>query len=137
MLLHPSKVLIGIACIDDEHIVIVGILVDEHVINRAAVLIAHDGITAPAGSHGSHIVGDELLDIVICAAADDIDLAHMGYVKKPCALAHRLALFENAGFILNGQCPSAEIDHLAAERDMTLKQRSLFKLIKIFHLYTS
>ena len=137
MLLHPGKVLIGVACVDDEHIVVVGVLVDKNVIDCAAVLVAEHGIAAPAGSHGGDVVGDELLNVVVSAAADDVYLAHVGNIEQTCTLAHGLALFKNTACVLNGQRPAAEVHHLAAEVDMPLIQRSLFKIIQAIHMDSS
>ena len=81
---------------------------------------------------------DELRDVIRGDAVDegdrvaplDPDLAHVRHVEQAGSGSGRHVLFDDAGFVLNGHLPSAEVDHLPAESFMHFVQRSFLKVFR-------
>ena len=107
LLLHPRHVLVDIGGVDDEEEVVVGHLIDEEVIDGAAVGIAHHAIIDL--SHGciSHVVGEDVLNVALGIGSCDTHFAHVADIKDTTMLAHRVVLVGDVR-VLNGHDESAE-----------------------------
>ena len=128
MRLKPLKILIRVARVDHDEVFRIAVFVNEHIVHRAAILIAEHGISAAAGRHSSDVVGEHGLQIGKRIFAAHKQLTHVGNIEQAAAFPHGFVFFQD-GRILHRQRPAAEIDHLAAQGDVNIIQGCFFQRI--------
>src|SRR5579885_1030339 len=109
------EILFLIAGVDAEEEVIVRDLVDEDVVDEAAVLVEKAGVVGLAGFELVDCVGGEEIGEARGVRAADLDFAHVADVEYANAGADGVVLLDDAG-VLHGHIPAAEIDHSGAQR---------------------
>src|SRR5579883_40610 len=109
------EVLVLIAGVDAEEEVIAGDLVDEDVVDEAAVLVEEAGVVGLSGFELVDRVGGEEIGEARGFRAADLDFAHVADVEYANAGADGVVLLDDAG-VLHGHIPAAEIDHSGAQR---------------------
>lgn len=80
---NPLKILEDIGGIDDEEEVIGVALIDDEVIDDAAILVAHQGVEGFAVVDTADIIGEEDIEEGGGLRAFDSDFAHVADVEKP------------------------------------------------------
>ena len=123
MLGHPGKILVLVGCIHHYKIVIVMHFVDDQVIHRTAIFIAHGAVAGLPVLHDRIIIGQEMIQIRNCVRSLHQDLAHMGDVEKSAACPYSHMFLDHSGLILDRQNVSAELHHLAPALHMLVIQR--------------
>lgn len=126
MFFHPGEVFVLVGGIDDEEIIVVGVFVDDEVVDAAAVVIAHNGVARLAVNHVAEFVGEDLFEVCQSVWPFEGDLAHMADIEKPGLFTHSHVLSDDAGFVLNWHGITAEWDHFPTGSDVGIIQRCFF-----------
>ena len=94
MIAHPREVLIGVSSIDYHEVVVLGLHVYNEVVDCAAVLIAHRGISRESRLKVCVIVGQEQIEEVLCLLTLNEYFAHVGNIEQSalCSDRHVLCL---------------------------------------------
>src|SRR5258708_21974854 len=105
-------VVLGVARVDDQQVLVLAHLVDDHVINKSALGIEQGGVVGLAFLKLRGVVHADPLDGVKRLGAANHDVAHVGDVEHAHAGAHGQVLLHQtaAGGILHRHVPAAEID---------------------------
>ena len=77
MLSHPSPVLVDVCGVDDDEEVILAHLIDEQVVHRTAILVAHHAIENLSRLHATHVVGEDMIDVSLGIRTLYSHLAHV------------------------------------------------------------
>ncbi len=96
--------------------------IDDQVINHPALVIEHQGVLTVADSQLAHIVGQSPVEKVLSPGSFDQELAHVGDVKDPHLLPHRLVLIHDAR-VLHRHLPSGKGHHAGGQLQMGLMER--------------
>ena len=123
--LHVGHVLLAVGGIDHDEVLLVTKLVDDEVVDAAAMLVAHDAVAHLAQRHVGVVVGEEVVDGCQRARATEQDLAHVRDVKQADLGAHGLVLGDDARAVLDGQQVPRKRDDLAAFLHMDVVQGGL------------
>ena len=107
LLLHPLNVLVDVGGVNDKEEIVVAHLIDEEVINGAAVGIEHHAVEYLAVGGTGHVVGEDVLHVALCVGACDAHLAHVRDVEDSAVLAHGIVFIGDVG-VLDGHDESAE-----------------------------
>jgi hypothetical protein len=123
---QPSQIGLGRGAVDHQQHALLEVLIDQQVVNDAAVGPAHARVKDLAGlAQAAQVVGQDDLEEFDGARAPRGDHAHVADVKDAGALAHRGVFLARRGE-LDRQGPAAELDHLGAARQVTAVKRCLF-----------
>ena len=95
MLLHPRPILINIGGIDDEEEVVVAHLIDQQVVDSAAILIAHHTIIYLTHRSARYVVGKDVLHIAFSILATNRHFTHVTDVKESYLLTHCHVFWRN------------------------------------------
>ena len=120
MRLHPCRVLITVAGVDDDEVVVGFHAVDDQIIDHAAFIVAEHAVAHVAVLHFGDVGGDEMLDVCQSVLAAEDELSHVRHVKKACLLANGHVLGQNARRVLHGHQEAAEFYHLCAKGDVRI-----------------
>ena len=131
ILLHVGEVLFAVRRVDDHEVRLLAELVDDQIVDGAAVFMAHDAVAHAPGLHVGEIVCEQVIQAGKRTGAGEEHLAHMRDVEQPAGVAHGVMLGDHAR-ILNGQQIAGEGDDLAAFLDMHVVQ-GCFLLHGILH----
>ena len=130
LLLHPGPVLVDIRGVDNEEEILLAQLIDQQIVDGAAVGIAHHAIEYLAHRGTGHVVGEDVLHVALSLAAAHRDLAHVAHVEEAHMFAHGLMLHSDAG-ILDGHDEAAEGRHQRAHLHMLVVEAcALFSLYR-------
>jgi hypothetical protein len=116
------EILVLVGGVDAEEVVVVGNLVDQDVVDEAAVVVEQAGVVGLSGFQFGDRVGRHVIREPAGFGAADLDFAHMADVEDAGRGTHCVVLFDDAG-VLDGHVPASEIDHLGAQRAMDGIQR--------------
>lgn len=114
LLVEPGGVGADAGGVDDEEEFFGLDLIDVKVVNRAAALIAHQGVLALAVLQFADVVGQDAVEEFRGGAAAHDDLAHVGNIEQSGGGAHGLVFIEDAG-VVQGHFPAAEINQAGAQ----------------------
>ena len=114
LFLHPRHILIDVGRVDDEEEVVVAHFIDEQVIDRAAVGVAHHPIVDLSDGRIGDIIGEDVLHVALCIGPCDAHFAHVRDIEDTAVLAHGVVLIGDVR-VLNGHDESAEGRHQCAE----------------------
>ena len=103
--------------VDAKEEIVVGDLVDQDVIDEAAVFVEQTGVVRLAVFEFGGVVGGDEIDQFGGLGTLDLDLTHVADVKQSDGIADGVVLINDAG-ILHRHIPAAEIDHFGAESPM-------------------
>ena len=132
---QPGGVRAGAGGVDDEEELLGLDLIDVEVVNRAAALVAHEGVLALAALEFADVVGQDAVEEFGSGAAAHHDFAHVGYVKQAGGGADGVMFFEDAG-VMQGHFPAAEFNQAGAQFLMDGKEwRSLKHEISVSLLW--
>lgn len=121
--LQPSDDLGGVGRVGDEEDVVVGLEVDDEVVDDAPRVVAAQGVLRRAGLDAAHVVGQARVDEVGRARAGHRGLAEVAHVEDADALAHCGVLGDDAAArVLDRHVPATEVGHLGAEGDVAVVQ---------------
>ena len=134
LLLHPSPVLIDVGSIDDEEEIIFAHLIDQEVVHRTAILIAHHTIIYLTNGSIGDIICKDVLHITLCIFALYRDLSHVRDVKETTLMSHGQVLQLNV-LILNGHAEIGKRCHECPFCDMSLIETCSFLPILFFLFY--
>ena len=77
LLVEPGHILVDVGSVIDQEEVVVAHLVDQQVVDSAAVGIQHHAVIHLALGGIPHIVGEHVVHIFLCIGAGDSRLAHV------------------------------------------------------------
>ena len=130
LLLHPGPVLVDVGGVDNEEIVVLAHAVDQQVVDRSAVLVAHHAVENLSHRCATDVVGKDVLHIALSIFALDGDFAHVADVEDAAAGAHSLVLVGDVG-VLYGHVESGEGRHQRAQCHVFVVQTGLFHRFEI------
>lgn len=120
--LHPGDVLVAGGSIDHHPVAVLG-QVDDQVVDHPALFVEHRAVERLAGfAETRHVVRQEMLQIGRGLLAGDVDHGHVGHVED-AAVTPNLMVLLDLRTVVQRHVPTAEIDHLGAERDVQLVKR--------------
>ena len=129
---QDGKVLVAAGCVDDDHVGIRSQMVDDAVVQDAALLVQDKAVAATAFCQVCQAVADSLHETVHCIRAADQEFAHVADVKNRGTFTGVLVLCQNA-FILDGHVPAGKGGHLGAMLFMPAGQG---RIEKFSHSYS-
>ena len=109
--------------------------VNQEVIHRSAIGIAHHAVKDLAGFEASDFIGEDMVDEGFGLGALDEDFAHVRYVEHTHLLAHGLMLGDDAA-VLDGHHEAGEGAHLGAKRHVCVIQTGFLQLIRFRHSFS-
>ena len=118
---HPLDVLFASTGVDDDQVVVVAELVQDHIVDKGAVRREHGAVVCLAGLQLPRVVHEQVLQRVQRTGPTKLDAAHVRDIKNAHGVAHGMVLGDKAA-ILHRHLPTAKIDHLRAERLVHRKQ---------------
>ena len=92
MLLHPCHVLVDVGGIDDQEELLGSHLVDQQVVDGAAVGVAHHAVEDLPIGGVFHIVGEDMVDVALGIRTSDEHFAHVAHVEDAAGLTYCLML---------------------------------------------
>jgi len=95
--------------------VVVGDLVQEQVVHEGPVLVQEGGVVDLPVGQLDHGIGGEPVQKGHGLGPLDADLAHVAHVEQADLGAHGHVLGDDAGGVLDGHVPAAEVHHLGPE----------------------
>lgn len=120
--LHPGDVLVAGGGVDHHPVAVLG-QVDDQVVDHPALFVEHRAVERLAGlAEARHVVRQEMLQIGRGLLAGDVDHGHVGHVED-AAVTPDLMVLLDLRTVVQRHVPTAEIDHLGAERDVQLVKR--------------
>ena len=134
LLLDPRPVLVDVGGIDDEEELVVVDLVDEQVVDRAAVVVAHHAVEDLTVGGAGDVVDEDVVDVFFSLGAFDANLAHVADVENADVMAHCVVLLGD-GAVLDGHIEASEGAHEGAELDMAVMQARLLKIVFHWSIY--
>ena len=122
VLAQPGEVLVAGAGVDDHPVPLVVQVIDDQVIDDAAVLAQHARVErlARLGELGD-VVREQPAQIVAHARAAQVHDAHVGNVEHARIAAHRVVLLD-LGPVIDRHVPAAEIDDACARGDVDVER---------------
>jgi hypothetical protein len=120
----PRDVLVASACVDDEEVVVVAELVDDHIVHERPVRVEHCRVVGLADGELRCVVHAQALHGGERAGAAELDVAHVRDVEEADAGADGHVFGDEAG-VFDGHVPAPEVDHLGAVRAMGCVERGL------------
>ena len=92
MIAHPREVLVGVGSIDYHEVIVLALHIYNEVVDCAAVLIAHRGISCESRLKVCVIVCQEQIEEVLCLLTLNENLAHVGNIEQTalCSDCHVL-----------------------------------------------
>ena len=121
---NPVEVLDDVRGVHDQHEVLVGQPVGQHIVDERALRGRERRVVRLADGEPGRVVARDVLDGLERVAAGNLDLAHVADVEEARARPHRLMLEDDAG-VFDGHVPAAVLDHAGAERPMARVERGL------------
>ena len=113
-----DQILVNVAGVDHQQELLFLKAVQIYVIDGIAVLIGHDGILGLVHVQGQDIAGNDVLQERDPIGAFNDQTAHVRHVEDAAGTAAVQMLGHNAGGVLNGHFPSAEVHQSGAGRHM-------------------
>ena len=92
---HPVEVFVDVRGIDDEEEAVVGKLVDQQVVNGAAVVVAHHAVEHFAHGCSADVAGEDVAHVAFGIGAADGHFSHVAYVEHTALAAHGMVLGGN------------------------------------------
>ena len=130
MLLHPSYILVDVGCVDDEEEVVLAHLVDEQVVDGAAVLIAHHAIEHLSVGGSLDVIGEDVLNIALGIFTLDGYFAHVRNVEDAAMLAHSVVLLLDVA-VLDRHVKACKRGNEGSQSHVSVVETSSF----VFHSY--
>ena len=125
MTVDPRQVLLAGGGIDHQAEVVLAHVVDDQVVDHAALLVQHAGVERLARHlELVDIVRDQMAQERAAAVAVQVDHGHVRDIEHPGAAAHDVVLVD-LRTVVQRHVPAAEIDHLGAQLAMASIQRRL------------
>ena len=121
---QPLDILVARAGVHDHPVVVVVEVVDDQVVDDAAVFAQHAGVERLAG-HGQpgDVVGQQAAQEVAHARAPQVDDAHVRDVEHACVATHAV-VFLDLGAVVDRHVPAAEVDDARRGCDVRFVERS-------------
>ena len=110
LLAHPVDIFLNVGGIDDEEVVVVLHLVDEQVVDRSAVFVAHHAVEDFAIGGVLDVVGEDVVHVAFRVGTADDDFAHVADVEHTAVVAHGQVLVGDVG-VLNGHVVAGKGSH--------------------------
>ena len=107
---------------DHEHVVLT--LVDEHVVERVAVLTAEQPVADGVRRDAPDVGGQHAVQRLHPVGAGEAEAPHVAEVEQPHPLPHAADLVED-GTVLDRHVPAAELDHARAEALVEIVERGV------------
>ena len=127
LLFEPGEILVDVRSVDNEQNRLRAALVDEQVVDNAAVVARKHSVGYLTGGHRSHLVGEHAVDELNGVGAFDEELAHVADVEKAGGLAHCVMFFCYAA-ILYRHVPARKGAHHCSHGHVAVVEAGLFNI---------
>ena len=114
------EVLLGVGGVDHQQEALLFIAIEVGVVHGAAVLGGDDAVLGHVQVQGFHVAAEHVLQEGHAVGTVDQQTAHVGHVKQGAEVTGVQMLGDDAGGVLDGHVPSAEIHHGGACRHMDI-----------------
>ena len=114
MIQHPLVVLLLVCRIDNDQVFFPGFPVNNQIIHRASVFVAHRAVLGLAVLDLRIIIGEKHLKICLRIFSRAENLSHMGNIKEPCPGAHRHVFLDHSCRILHRKRITCKRNHLSS-----------------------
>ena len=118
-MLHPPDILVSVGCVDDDEKPILRLAIDDQVVDRAAIFLAHLAVHGMPRFDRRDIVGEQSLQVSLGPGALDPHPPHVRDVEQTGRPADGEVLIADRAVLL-GHLPTAEVDHAPTERDVSV-----------------
>ena len=130
-----SQVLFGVGSIDDQQEVVFLEHIQVGVVDGIAVFIGDDAVLRGIQLQSQNVAGQNILQELDALGAFDQQAAHMRHVEQAAVAAGVQMLCNDAGGILDGHFPAAEIHHGSTGCHMDIKQLGSLQFTHVFLLH--
>ena len=134
MLCHPGEILVLVGGVYHHKVVVVVYFVDDQVVHRATVFVAHGAVAGFSVLHDRVVVGQQVVQVGHRVGALHQDLAHVGDIKQAAGCANRHVLLDHARLILDRQNVSAEFHHFSSAFYVFVVQRGFLSIHSVCFL---
>ena len=128
LLVQVGQVLVDVAGVDDQQVFALLKAVEVHVVDDAALLVGDQGVLGLVHIQGKHVAGEDVLQEPDVLRALDVQAAHVADVEDPAVAAAVQVLGHNAGGVLDGHFPSAEVHQSGPGGHMGVVELGAFEL---------
>ena len=105
------QVLVDVGGVDHQQIVVLLEQIQIRVVHGAAVLVGNDAVLGHVQVQGADVAGQHVLKKFLALGPLNQQAAHVGHVEQAAHLAGIQVLGDDAGGILDGHLPPAEVHH--------------------------
>ena len=110
-----------VACVDDQEPNLVGQLVDDQVVDNAALGVEEKRVLSLALIKAVNVAGESLAQQPLGTGASNLELPHVRDVKEPGSRSYRAVLFVDT-HVVDRHLPACKINHARAELDVAIVQ---------------
>ncbi len=121
------QVLVGVGGVDHQQEALLLEAVQVGVVHGAAVLSGDDAVLGHVQVQRIHVAAEHVLQERDAVGAGHQQTAHVGHVKQGAEVAGVQVLGNDAGGVLDGHFPSAEVHHGGASRHMDIVELGAFQ----------
>ena len=125
LLLHPIDVLVDVCGVDNEEKLLGTHLIDQQVIDCAAVGVAHHTVEHLSIGCSGDVIGENVLNVALSVGTGDEHLAHVRNVEHAAGLAHGIVLVGDV-CVLNGHVEAGKRRHQCAQFHVFVIKTGLF-----------
>ena len=105
------QILVDVGGVDHQQIAVLLEQVQIRVVHGAAVLVGNDAVLGHVQVQSADVAGQHMLEKFLALGPLDQQAAHVGHVEQAAHLAGVQMLGDDAGRILDGHFPPAEVHH--------------------------
>ena len=127
LLLHPRPVLVDVGGVDDQEEIVLAQLVDQQVVHRSAVFVAHHAVENLPHRHVCDVVGEDMVHVALGLAAPYCHLAHVAHVEQSDVFTDGGMLGCNTCILIKQRhVEASELDHHGPQRHVLVVQTGTF-----------
>ena len=128
------QILLRVGGVHHQQIVVRFKHIEVGIVHGAAVLIGDDAVLCQTHIQCRHVAGQHVLQKGLTLRALNEQSAHVGHIEQTAHLPGIQVLGNNAGGVLNGHLPSAEVHHFRTGGHMDVIQLGTLQLAHTFFL---
>ena len=126
-LLQVCPVLFRVGGVDHQHEPLFLEQIEVSVVNGAALFVGDDAVLSHVQFQGADVAGQHVLQKLHPLGAFDQEASHVGHVKEAAHLTGVKVFGDDAGGVLDGHLPAAEIHHGRARCHVDVVQLGPFQ----------
>ena len=127
-----SQVLFGVGGVDHQQEIVLLEHIEIGVVDGVAVLVGDDAVLGGVQLQGQNVAGQDVLQELDPVRTFDQQTAHVGHVEQAAVAAGVQMLGNDAGGVLDGHFPAAEVHHGSAGCHVNGKQLGSLQFTHVF-----